>query len=121
MNRRILVVDDDEAIRTWLVRLLGGEGYTVLPVGTVDEGKRALATANPDLLITDVRMGAFNGLQLVAMNPAGIPAIVITGHDDLVVQADARRMGAEFLLKPVDSADLLDLVAAKLAGTAPGM
>jgi DNA-binding response OmpR family regulator len=50
MNRRILVVDDDEAIRTWLVRLLGGEGYTVLPVGTVDEGKRALATANPDLL-----------------------------------------------------------------------
>lgn len=116
MSRRILVVDDDEAIRTWLVRLLGDAGYTVLTVSSVEEGKKVLVSGSPDLLITDVRMGAFNGLQLVAMNPSGIPTVVITGHDDPVVEADARRMGAEFLLKPVAPGDLLQIVEAKLSG-----
>ena len=119
MSRRILVVDDDEAIRSWMGRLLGDAGYTVLTVSTVEEGKKVLAAEKPDLLITDVRMGAFNGLQLVATNPSPIPTIVVTGHDDPVVEADARRMGAEFLLKPVSPPDLVRLVATKLSGAAP--
>ncbi len=114
-DRTILVVDDDEAIRAWLMRLLSDAGYHVVTAPSVEQGKKLLAAEDPDLLITDVRMGAFNGLHLLALSPATLPKIVITGHDDPVVESDARRMGAEFLLKPVSPSDLLKIVEDKLA------
>ena len=116
--KRILIADDDPSIRAWLTRLLGDAGYRVVAAGSVEEAKKTLISdggSRPDLLITDVRMGAFNGLQLVAMDPRHIPAIVMTGHDDPVVEADARQLGAEFLLKPLDPAFLLRLVTNKLS------
>ena len=116
MPRTILIADDDPAIRSWLARLLEHAGYTVIAASTVEEAKRAMAAdgAGPDLLITDVRMGAFNGLQLVAMNSGRIPTIVMTGHEDPVIETDARQLGAEFLLKPLDPAALLQMVAEKI-------
>ena len=113
-DRTILVVDDDDAIRAWLERLLTDAGYRVTTAPSVDQGKKLLDSEEPDLLITDVRMGAFNGLHLIALSPPSLPKIVITGHDDPVVENDARRMGAEFVLKPVAPSDLLRLVEAKL-------
>ena len=114
MPGTILIADDDPAIRAWLTRLLEDAGYDVMAASTVEEAKKALAASLPNLLITDVRMGAFNGLQLVAMNAGRIPAIVMTGHEDPVIEADARQLGAEFLLKPLDSPSLLRIVEAKL-------
>ena len=116
MPRTILIADDDPGIRSWLVRLLENAGYRVMAASTVEEAKKALAAdgAGPDLLITDVRMGAFNGLQLVAMNSGHIPAIVMTGHDDPVIETDARQLGAEFVLKPLDPAALLRMVGEKI-------
>jgi DNA-binding NtrC family response regulator len=114
-DRTILVVDDDEAIRAWLERLLTEAGYRVASALSVEQGKKLLASEEPDLLITDVRMGAFNGLHLLALSPASLPKIVITGHDDPVVENDARRLGATFLLKPVSPSELLRLVETKLA------
>lgn len=115
MPRTILIADDDPAIRSWLARLLENAGYRVVAASTVEEAKKAMTAdgAGPDLLITDVRMGAFNGLQLVAMNPRRIPAIVMTGHDDPVIERDARKLGAEFLLKPLDPATLVRMVGEK--------
>jgi DNA-binding response OmpR family regulator len=64
------------------------------------------------LLITDIRLGAFNGLQLLTMSLAGppIPAIVTTGFPDPVLEAQAREFGATFPLKPIQPAELLTLV-----------
>ena len=76
----------------------------------VSEGQRVLDEAPPDLLIADVRLGAFNGLQLLAMGLRHIPAIVITGFPDPVLEAEARQLGATFLLKPIEPAGLLTLV-----------
>ncbi len=115
--RTILVADDDAGIRAWLAQLLASAGYRVIAAGTVDEAKTALAAERPDLLLTDVRMGAFNGLQLVAMNPQ-TPAIVMTGHDDPVIEADARQLGAEFFLKPLDPSSLLQVIEHRLSGPA---
>ena len=115
MARTILIADDDPGIRSWLARLLEGAGYHVIAATSVEEAKKALANGGPDLLITDVRMGAFNGLQLVAMNPVHIPAIVMTGHDDPVIEQDARQLGADFILKPLDSSALLQLVDKRLS------
>ena len=60
-----------------------------------------LAESQPDLLITDVRLDAYNGLHLVAMAPRPIPAIVVTGFADPSIEADARRLGADYLVKPI--------------------
>ena len=119
MPSKVLIVDDDKTTREGLAELLEESGYQAAAVGTFEEATRFLRSTPPDLLIADVRLGPFNGLQLVISSPKPIPAIIITGFADPVLEADARRRGAEYVLKPVSPARLLDLVARKLsAGTA---
>jgi DNA-binding response OmpR family regulator len=115
MPSRVLIVDDDKTTRAGLAELLEGAGYEPQPVGTFEEAMRILRTDPPDLLITDVRLGPFNGLQLLISSPRPVPAIIITGFADPVLESDARRRGAEYVLKPVGAAKLLQLVEQKLA------
>ena len=80
-----------------------------------DDGATRRGTTPPDLLITDIRLDAYNGLQLILNSPHQIPTIVITGFADPVLEAEARRGGAAYLVKPVQPRDLLALVGEKLA------
>ncbi len=112
---RILLVDDDPATRNGLAELLTGAGYNTRAVATFEEGLRALRTEAPDLLIADVRLGAFNGLQLLVSSPRSVPAIIITGFADPVLESDARQHGAEYVLKPVTPSVLLELIARRLS------
>ena len=57
-----------------------------------------------------MRLGAFNGLQLLLSDPSHVQAIVLTAYSDPVLEAEARNLGARYLLKPVVPAMLLDLV-----------
>ena len=120
MPSKVLIVDDDKTTREGLAEFLEEAGYEAVAVGTFEEATRILRTAPPDLLIADVRLGPFNGLQLVISSPQPIPAIIITGFADPVLEADARRRGAEYVLKPISPARLLDLVAHKLMAARPG-
>jgi DNA-binding response OmpR family regulator len=115
MPGRVLIVDDDEACLTGMQQLVEMAGHHALVASTYEEGRRVLRNGAPDMLIADVRLGSFNGLQLVATNASNIPVIVISGFDDVVLQAEARAMGAEYLVKPVSPAALLDCIAQKLA------
>lgn len=115
MGAKILLVDDDPATMSGLVALLQNAGYDVIAVSTMQDARRALVRLAPDLLITDVRLGAHNGLNLLVVRPQPIPAIVITGFDDPVLEADARRMGAEFLVKPIAPARLVRLIERMLS------
>jgi CheY-like chemotaxis protein len=117
--RRILIVDDDDTTRRGLVALMAGAGFVALPAGTFQEATAALEHDAPDLIITDIRLQGYNGLQILAMGSRPIPAIVVTGYPDRSIEADARKMGAEFLLKPISPAALLSLVQQKLEATAP--
>ncbi len=117
MSSKILVVDDDTPTRVGLADLLRQAGYDSVPCGTFHEAKRALEDEAPDLLISDLRLDGFNGLQLVAINPRPVPAIIITGFPDHVLAEDARRLGADFLVKPFAPSTLLDLVAQRLTGS----
>lgn len=119
MRKKILLVEDDEATRGLLSTLLERTGYDVVATDSVQEGKGLLEKGHPDLLITDIRLGAFNGLQLIAMSPRRIPAIVTTGFADPVLEAEARQAGAEFLLKPIEPRVLLKLLS-ELLGGPPG-
>lgn len=120
MPSKVLIVDDDKTTREGLAEFLEEAGYEAVAVGTFENATRILRTAPPDLLIADVRLGPFNGLQLVISSPRPIPAIIITGFADPVLEADARRRGADYVLKPVSPARLLDLVAQKLMAARPG-
>ncbi|MEN3338747.1 MAG: hypothetical protein V7647_2423 [Acidobacteriota bacterium] len=115
MPPRILVVDDDEGYLAGMRELLELRGYDPLLARTFEEGQRALKNEAPDLLIADVRLGPFNGLQLIAMGTVRIPTIVVSGFDDPVLHADARAFGADYLVKPVQAAALLALIDQKLA------
>jgi DNA-binding response OmpR family regulator len=115
LTHTILIAEDDDSTRTGLAMLLAGLGYRVLAAGTLAEAKHAVTTDSPDLIIVDVRLGGDNGLQLIALLPRPIPSLVLTGYADPVLEADARALGAPFLLKPCAPPLLIQSVRALLA------
>lgn len=110
MAKKVLVVEDDDAARAGLIRLISSRGHQVFAASTFEDGKRLLKTHRPDVLITDIRLGAFNGLQLLLGDSEHTQAIVATAFSDPVLEAEARKLGAHFLLKPIVPALLLDLI-----------
>jgi FixJ family two-component response regulator len=114
---RILIVDDHDATRRGLEGLLANAGHVVLSASTFADAKRLLNEQTPDMLIADVRLGDFNGLQLVVGGP-DLPTIIVTGFPDQVLEAEARRRGAHYLVKPIVPHELLALIEDKFAGEA---
>ena len=115
VRHKILIVDDNDNARTGLARIFERANFDVVAVGTFAEGRTVLSQDQPDLLIADVRLGEFNGLQLLATTTRPTPAIIVTGYPDPVLESDARRMGADYLVKPVMPNELIELVRRKLA------
>jgi DNA-binding NtrC family response regulator len=119
IGRNILIVEDDQSTLSGWVELLRAAGYLVTGVSSYEEGRQELATM-PDLLITDVRLGVYNGLQLLMrgrmVNPR-LQAIVITGYADQIVRREAVYLQAEHLEKPVDADRLLQVVGSVLRST----
>ena len=114
VKRRILLVDDEPVLRAALFSLLTAAGYHTLTASSVPEATDILEEAAFDLLITDVRVDGWNGLQLAAMNTDRFPVIVLTGYHDPATAEEANRLGATFLEKPVTGAALLQLIAETL-------
>jgi DNA-binding response OmpR family regulator len=117
MPKKVLVVEDDSSTRQGLLQLIASEGYVALGASTFEEGRHLLRTERPDLLIADVRLGEFNGLQLIIGERIAPPAIMVTGYADPVLESDARKAGAHYLVKPIDIPDLMTLVHAELEKT----
>ena len=119
IGRNILIVEDDQGTLSGWVELLRAAGYLVTGVSSYEEGRQELATM-PDLLITDVRLGVYNGLQLLMRGRMANPrlqAIVITGYADQIVRREAVYLQAEHLEKPVDADRLLQVVGSVLRST----
>lgn len=114
MGPVILIVDDDPATLDGLTALVEGAGYSALSAADYAEGRRLLTQLPVDLVIADVRLGAYNGLQLIVFAqslPTPPRAIVTSGFDDRVLAEEARALGAPFLLKPIEPAHLLALIS----------
>jgi len=110
----ILVVDSDPATRLFLSKTLGLAGYDVTATNSFYEAKHHLETACPALLIADVRLGEFNGLHLALhrhIDHPGLPTIITHVTFDRVLRAEAERLGAIYLVKPVRPHELMDEVA----------
>jgi two-component system response regulator HydG len=108
---RILIVDDEDAARSGVEKLLRQEGFTV---ATAADGTLALHAAiefAPDVVVTDLGMPEMGGMALLKRlreQDRGIPVIVLTGRDDVSAAVGAMRAGADdYLTKPVDFDALL--------------
>ena len=114
MAPTILIVDDDPLLLETLGLLFEEEGYRVRTAHTYERGELEMHRSLPDVLLVDVRLGAFNGLQLTAMAERAIPTIVMTGHDDAFLRRTAHRLGAEYMVKPVPAIELFAAVRRQL-------
>ena len=114
MAPTVLIVDDDPLLLDTLALLFEEEGYRVRTANTFEGGELEMQRSLPDVLLVDIRLGAFNGLQLTAMAERAIPTIVMTGHDDAMLRRTAHRFGAEYMVKPVPAVELFAAVRRQL-------
>lgn len=109
----ILLVDDDENVRRVAQIQLEEAGYQVAAAGTGEQALALFSSANPALVITDLRMPGISGLDLLKKLRAGRPdatIIVITAYGTVESAVEAMRAGAyDYISKPIDY-DQLTLV-----------
>ncbi len=121
----LLLVEDEDAVRTFAATALRKKGYTVLAAGSGEEGLTLLAeqTAPVDLLITDVVMPTMDGptlLQRARERQPGMRAIFISGYTADQIAADTNAIGgAMFLAKPFSLKELASAVKDMLAAPEP--
>lgn len=113
----VLVVYGNTAGLASLVEPLRNAGYRAVGTDTFETARRLLHTQWYDLLITDLRLAAYNGLHLVlhsrVVNPAAA-AMVLTAIPDVSSEMEARRLGAHYIASPVGPESLLTLVGTVL-------
>jgi two-component system nitrogen regulation response regulator NtrX len=108
---RILVIDDEAAIRDSLKMTLEYEGYEFVGAATGQEGLALAEREGPDLVLLDVKMPGMDGLEVLdrlrAMNES-LPVVVISGHGTISTAVDATKKGAfDFIEKPFASERVL--------------
>ena len=119
-KNRVLIVEDDEAMRELLRLHLSSAGYDVEAAEDAIAGGYAVLKGAPDLIVCDISMPHMNGFELVAALRADrslpqMPVIFLTSADD--GEGRARELGAaEYLLKPVRLEELLAAVNRHLKG-----
>jgi DNA-binding NtrC family response regulator len=115
MAHRVLVIDADPAGLAETAQILSDGDYLVTAVSEYDVAKQQLRLAPPDVLVVDVRLGQYNGLQLVLRARRDRPdmAVVLThGVLDPVLEEEAKKAGAAYVVKPIDAGLLLEIVQA---------
>lgn len=114
MQHELLVVSTDPAVLTGRVTALRQAGYAISACASFPDARRLLNEgSSPDVLVTDVRLGPYNGLHLVAIARVEHPrtlAVVIGGADH-VLEGEARGLSARYVVGPLSGAELATVVA----------
>jgi len=116
----ILVVDDDDAVRTMLSRALTAEGFAVEVAADGDAARSALANQEPDLVVLDLTLPSEDGLDILAglRETSDVPVILLTGrgaeHDRIL----GLKLGADdYLVKPFSPGELAARISSVLRRT----
>jgi DNA-binding NtrC family response regulator len=121
MKQRILVVDDDDAMREMMALALGKEGYRVTSARSVAEADLALTERSFDLVVADIYLGDGTGLDLVDTVTNGhndTRVILVTARGTVETAASAQRHGVfDYLAKPFEIEHLVARVRAALVST----
>ena len=110
----VLVVDDEEALRTVLSGELANEGYDVKAAADGDEAISEVEKSPFDLVLLDIkmpRMSGFEVLKYIKVNHAKTKVVMLTGFADLKNAIESKKLGADdFVSKPYDLVDLLTTI-----------
>lgn len=120
MSSKLLLVESDESDLRAMSGALTAAGYSLTIARTFDEGVRALSRELPDLLVTSLRLGAFNGLHLVLRSRFKdplVPAIIVGLPSDY--SDDVEGLKVPFVTKSTQPETLLKAVAEQLRNSQP--
>ncbi len=111
MSKRVLIVDDEESIRSSLERLLSYEKFKTFAAADGAAALDLAASERIDVVLLDIKMPGMDGLEVLGklkeLHP-GLPVIIISGHGTISTAVDATKLGAyDFLEKPIDMERLL--------------
>ena len=111
---RILIIDDEAAIRDALRMTLEYQGYQVMVASTGEEGAALVEREAPDLVFLDIKMPGMDGLEVlqrITHLTDVTPVVVMSGHGTISTAVEATRLGAfDFIEKPLESERVLVLV-----------
>ncbi|TWI74145.1 two-component system nitrogen regulation response regulator GlnG [Desulfobotulus alkaliphilus] len=114
----ILIIDDDDQLRTSFQRLLTAEGFQVSTAASGEAGLRFIGEKIPDLVIVDIQMPGKNGLEVFAIihdNHPRLPVIIMTAFGTTESAIEATKAGAfDYILKPFDIPEMLTLIGKAL-------
>ena len=103
---KILVIDDERAIRNSLKEILSDEGYAVETAENGEEGLQAADKEKYDVIFCDIKMPGMDGIEVLGkLVEAGIetPVVMISGHGDIDTAVECIKKGAfDFIQKPLD-------------------
>jgi FixJ family two-component response regulator len=121
--RLLAVVDDDADVRVALQRLVCSAGFAVETYASGAEFLRSVEDHEPDCVVLDLHMPEMSGFDvqcLLALEHAGVPVVVVTGHDTPESRVRALKLGAKaYLCKPVDDEVLLSAIGSAIGGASP--
>ena len=107
MSRRVLIIDDEQGIRTALGQLLEYEGYETRAVANVPDGLAAYGDWKPNLVFMDVKLPGIDGLEglrRLRAQHSDAAVVMISGHGSIQTAVEATQLGAyDFLEKPLDT------------------
>ena len=118
MAALVILVNADTDVLWRTDALLSDDGHLVAAVSSLAEAKKLLESVTPDVLIADIRLGAYNGLQLAIrsrLDHPNLPVIITNEWPDATFEAEARRQGAIFVAAPLDNPDFLRIVRTAIA------
>jgi DNA-binding response OmpR family regulator len=112
VRRQAIVVVTDSALADTLVDQLSTAGYSARVVREFAAARTELDGSAPDLLVAQIKLGAYNGLHLAirARSRGAKTPIVLIGDSDPMLQAEAERNHASYLTLPLDEQLLMDIV-----------
>src|SRR5947207_10405064 len=115
MPARVLIVDDEESVTITMAAILEMDGYSVATALRADDALRQIDAEEFDLVLTDLRLDDFDGMDVLAAarrKSSETVGIVLTGYASLESAVKALREGAyDYMLKPADVEELRAVVA----------
>jgi len=123
--RRVLIVDDDQGLRTVLAAALGDEGFAITQAGDGQAGLRRFESDGADLVILDILMPEMDGLEVCRRirRKSAVPIVLLSSRGDEVDRVTGLETGADdYVTKPFSTRELVARIRAierRLAAAAP--
>jgi len=111
VKARVLIVDDEEAVRSSLKMIFEYEGYEVLLAANGPVGLKMTEQESPDLVLLDIKMPQMDGLEVLKRlrsSESSPPVVILSGHGTVKTAVEAVKLGAfDFIEKPPETERIL--------------